>query len=500
MIKRAPAAAAAQRFDLAVIGAGIHGVCLALQAAERGLRVLLLERADFGSGASGNSLRVVHGGLRYLQSLDVARFRESVAERRWFARTFPGLVEPLPCLMPLYAEGLRRRAVMRAALTVNDLLSSHRNDGVAKDVRLPGSATFGPAALRRRFPQVRADGLEGGALWYDYHMRSSERILTELLHAACALGVQVLNYTEVKRIRVQDGRIHGLEALDRLDGAQYQFDAERICNCTGAQARVFAAEQDRDYQELFIPSLAFNVLLDCEPLSRDALAIAAPERGAPVYFLCPAPFGIWAGTEHVGRPESCRDAVVSEAEIDAFLGRINRAVPGVNLAVRNVRSVYCGLLPVRTPGATDLTARECCIEHAQHGGPSGLYSLTGMKFTTARRVAERALAKLYPALRPSATACGANVRPLAAATALLLDGARVAAMDPLDAMTLIRDTAAAESVMHPEDFFLRRTNWMFSAPQPAMLERLVATALDATSVESVARKRYAEPVRSWQRS
>jgi len=109
MIKRAPAAAAAQRFDLAVIGAGIHGVCLALQAAERGLRVLLLERADFGSGASGNSLRVVHGGLRYLQSLDVARFRESVAERRWFARTFPGLVEPLPCLMPLYAEGLLRR-------------------------------------------------------------------------------------------------------------------------------------------------------------------------------------------------------------------------------------------------------------------------------------------------------------------------------------------------------------------------------------------------------
>jgi glycerol-3-phosphate dehydrogenase len=500
MITRAPAAAAAQRFDLAVVGGGIHGVCLALQAAERGLRVLLLERADFGSGASGNSLRVIHGGLRYLQSLDVTRFRESVAERRWFARTFPGLIEPLPCLMPLYGEGLRRRVVMRAALTVNDALSSHRNDGVAKDVRLPGSATFGPAAMRRRFRQVRADGLEGGALWYDYHMRSSERILTELLHAACTLGVQALNYTEIKRIRVQDGRIQGLEALDRIDGAEYRFDAERICNCTGAQARVFAAEQDRDYRELFIPSLAFNVLLDCEPLSRDALAVAAPERGAPVYFLCPAPFGVWAGTEHVGRPESCRDAVVSEAEIDAFLGRINRAVPGINLSQRNVRAVYCGLLPVRTPGSTDLTARECCIEHAEHGGPAGLYSLTGMKFTTARRVAERALAKLFPGLRPSAAPCGAAVRPLSAATALLLDGARVSAMDPLDAMTFIRDTAAAESVMHPEDFFLRRTNWMFTAPQPAMLERLIATALVATPVESAPRKSSAHPVHSWQRS
>jgi glycerol-3-phosphate dehydrogenase len=500
MITRAPAAATAQRFDLAVIGGGIHGVCVALQAAERGLRVLLLERADFGSGASGNSLRVVHGGLRYLQSLDVTRFRESVAERRWFARIFPGLIEPLPCLMPLYGEGLRRRVVMRAALTMNDALSSHRNNGVEKEVWLPGSATFGAAAMRRRFRQVRAGGLEGGALWYDYHMRSSERILTELLHAACAVGVQALNYTEVKRLRVQDGRIQGLEALDRLDGKEYRFEAERICNCTGAQARVFAAEQDRDYRELFIPSLAFNVLLDCEPLSRDALAVAAPEPGAPVYFLCPAPFGVWAGTEHVGRPELCRDAVVSDAEIDAFLGRINRAIPGINLALRNVRSVYCGLLPVHTPGGTDLTARECCIAHADHGGPVGLYSLTGMKFTTARRVAERALEKLYPGLRSNASPCGIAVRPLSAATALLLDGARVASMDPLDAMTFIRDTAAAESVMHPEDFFLRRTNWMFTAPQPAMLERLVATALDAAPRESVLRTSHAQPVHSWQRS
>jgi glycerol-3-phosphate dehydrogenase len=499
LITRAPAAATAERFDLAVMGGGIHGVCVALQAAERGLRVLLLERADFGGGASGNSLRVVHGGLRYLQSLDLARFRESVAERRWFARTFPGLIEPLPCVMPLYGEGLRRRSVMRVALAVNDALSSHRNDGVEEGVRLPGSTTFGAAAMCRRFRQVRADRLEGGALWYDYHMRSCERILTELLHAACALGVRALNYIEAKRILVQDGRIRGLEAVDRLDGEEYRFDAEWICNCTGAQARAFAAEQDRDYRDLFIPSLAFNVLLDGEPLSRDALAVAAPERGAPVNFLCPAPFGVWAGTEHVGRPESCRDAVVSEAEIAAFLGRMDRAVPGLNLSLRNVRRVYCGLLPVRTAGGTDLTARESCIDHGERGGPIGLYSLTGMKYTTARRVAARALEKLLRASRPTAIRRGANVRPLSPATALLLDGAQVAAMDPVDATTFIRDTAAAESVIYPEDFFLRRTNWMFSAPQPAVLERLVATALRAP-VESVPREPSAQPVHNWQRS
>jgi len=96
VIARAPRETAAQRYDLAVIGGGIHGANVALEASRRGLKVALLEAADYGSGASGNSLRILHGGLRYLQSADLIRFAESVAERRWYAHTFPELVAPLP--------------------------------------------------------------------------------------------------------------------------------------------------------------------------------------------------------------------------------------------------------------------------------------------------------------------------------------------------------------------------------------------------------------------
>jgi glycerol-3-phosphate dehydrogenase len=481
MIARQPAAAAAERYDLAVIGGGIHGANVALEAVRRGARVLLLDGADFGAGASSNSLRILHGGLRYLQTLDLVRFRESVAERRWFARTFPALVAPLSCFMPLYAQGMKRRSVMRVALAMNDRFSWDRNDGVEARVALPGSGTLDAAQARSRFPGTRPQGLEGAALWYDYRMRSSERVLMEILHWGCRLGLRALNYLEAESVLVQGGKAIGVTAVDRLDGRRYSFPAERICNCTGSSARAFAAANDREHARLFVPSLAFNVLFDCATPSQDALAVAAPEPGAPVYFLCPSPFGLWAGTEHVGRPDECRSATVTEAELSDFMQRINRAIPGIDLQRRQVRRIFSGLLPVRVAGSVSLTSREAIVDHGAAGGPQGLYSVTGIKFTTARKVGVRAVEQMLGAHNRDAveSAQARDVPPLAAATDLLLDGARVAALDPVKAVNMIREVAAAEAVHCAEDFCLRRTNWIFSAADYASLENLVAQALAA---------------------
>ena len=136
-IARRPEERAARPYDLVVIGGGIHGVALAFEAARRGYRPLLLERHDFGGGTSWSNLRIIHGGLRYLQSMDLRRFRESVAERRWFLQHFPDLIRPLPCLMPLYGHGLKRPGFLRLALAANDLLGLHRDRGLDEGVRLP---------------------------------------------------------------------------------------------------------------------------------------------------------------------------------------------------------------------------------------------------------------------------------------------------------------------------------------------------------------------------
>ena len=477
MISRNASAASVRRHDLAVIGGGIHGAQLALAASQRGLKVLLLEAADFGSGASGNSLRILHGGLRYLQSADLPRFYESVAERRWHAQSFPDLVEPLACLMPLYAQGLKRRSVMRIALKANDLLSRHRNDALDEKLRLPASDTFSVAETVNRFPLVRQAGLEGSAQWYDYFMRSSERILIETIRRACALGAQALNYTRVVALRTDGGRVTGLVAEDRLSGQRHEFLAEQICNCGGSGARALSAAVDRDFRELFVPSLAFNVLFECAPLGPNGLAVAAPEAGAPVYFLCPSPLGIWAGTEHVARPESCADSAVQESEIAAFMQSINRAIPSVNLTLNKVRHVCSGLLPVSRAQSVDLTGREAIIDHGRRGGIKGLYSATGIKFTTARKVAAKVLDAIVGADASALPPQAPVPTPLSAHTRQLADGASAEQMPEAAIVALVRAVAAEEAVTSADDFCLRRTNWIFTARDYGRLRRLAAAAL-----------------------
>ncbi|MFW6193313.1 MAG: FAD-dependent oxidoreductase, partial [Gemmatimonadota bacterium] len=153
MIHGRPDRAPEGPWDVIVVGGGAYGAFTALEAARMGLRPLLLERGDFGGETSRNSLRIVHGGLRYLQSLDLARYRRSVAERRWLLETFPDLVRPLRCVLPLYGRGLRRRPVLRAALALDHVLSPGRNRGVADDRRIPRGRVVDAGRARDLAPE-----------------------------------------------------------------------------------------------------------------------------------------------------------------------------------------------------------------------------------------------------------------------------------------------------------------------------------------------------------
>jgi glycerol-3-phosphate dehydrogenase len=400
-VARDPAGVAARRHDLAVVGGGVYGIALALEAARRGLSVALIERGDFGAATSARSLRIVHGGLRYLQGLDLARFRESVAERRFWLACFPDLVRPLPCLMPLHRPPrggpLRRRTALAAALTADDLLSRRRNSGLRADRALPAGRLLDAAETARRYPGVDRRGLAGAALWWDAAMPDSERLLVELLRWASACGAQAINYAVAERLLVEDGRAAGVAARDLVTGRTFEVAARRVANCAGPWCRELAGRFDRDLPALFSPALAFNLLLDRAPLAAEALAVAAPGPKAPTFFLHPWKGRILAGTRHlpVSGPGGGREAGPSEADIEAFLAELNAAAPGLGARGADVLRVDWGLLPARRPCAARPASRPVLHDHGAAGGPRGLVSVSGVKFTTARAVAERALALLF---------------------------------------------------------------------------------------------------------
>src|ERR1044071_886599 len=155
-------------FDVVVVGGGIYGLTIAYDAAQRGLSVALVERDDFGSGASFNHLRTIHGGVRYLQTLDVGRARESVRERRTLARIAPHAVRPLPFAVPIYRSIAKGKTAMRAGFLLDRVVAAGRNRGVSPSHRLPGGRVISRSNAVQRFPGLRRQGLKGAAVMYDY--------------------------------------------------------------------------------------------------------------------------------------------------------------------------------------------------------------------------------------------------------------------------------------------------------------------------------------------
>lgn len=486
---RDPRGAAASAYDLLVVGGGFYGAMVTLEAARRGLSVLLVERDDFGGATSWSSLRIVHGGLRYLQSLDLPRFRESVAERGWFLRRFPDLVEPLPCLMPLYGPPrggrLRRPSIFRLALSANDLFASER--------QLPPGRLLDASAMSELFPGVDRKGLAGGALWHDAVMPDSQRVLIETLRWACRCGARVLNYTEATGLRVEEGRVTGLEAVDRETGERLELRGRTVINCAGPWVRRLAGQLDRDHPELFRPVLAFNLLLDRQPLSGAALAVASPRQGAQTWFLLPWKGRVLAGTFYV--PLRNGEQGLDDSHINDFLAELNAAVPGWNVRRSEVLRIFQGRLPAESEGSATPSSRPVFHDHGSAGGPAGLFSVSGVKLTTARAVAEQALRRVLATRGERLPDRSPVGRPDADPPLPLDELLRLASRDPEAARSHLRGLVERQSVVHLEDLLLRRADWglLPDGPVAARLCSVLGWAEARSSSDLAAEPR---PVRS----
>jgi glycerol-3-phosphate dehydrogenase len=469
-ITRDPDAASRAGFDLIVVGGGIYGVMMLFEATRRKMKALLIEKEDFGSGTSFNWLRIIHGGLRYLQDADLPRFFESVAERSWFLKTFPSLVHPVPCLMPLYGKGLRRPSILRLAVLINDLLSLHRNQGLQEEKQIARGRILSRGETLKMAPGIRAEGLKGGVVWYDALLPESPILIKEILRWCAGHGAMALNYTAARSLVFRDDQVSGVVAEDLHLRKGFEFRSQAVVNAAGPWCRQVAAAFDRDLPKLFAYSKAWNVLFDRSAPAASVLAVAPDGPGARTYFLLPWKGRLMAGTGHAACSSPEERGRPTPQEMDLFISDINRSVPGLHLRETGVQRVFCGLLPAVSQGSDDLAKRSVILDHGRQGGPRGLFSVSGVKFTTVRRVAEKTMQRLFPnAPGPAAfdhQTMDEAIRLSLESSIFALNGGGGGTGSEIRTETL-EQIMRSESAVHLHDLVFRRTN-LWEDPRTAI--------------------------------
>ncbi|HZJ24335.1 MAG TPA: glycerol-3-phosphate dehydrogenase/oxidase [Anaerolineales bacterium] len=405
-----------QKFDVLVVGGGIHGAITAWDAALRGLSVALIERGDFGSGTSQNSLKIIHGGLRYLQDGNLSRIRMMVRERTIWMKIAPHLIHPLPCLMPTTQKMSRSRLTMGIALMANDYLSFDRNQLEDPEKDLFDGMIVSQRELSRILPGYDVSTSTGAAVWYDAQIYNSERLLLEFILSAMQTGAEVANYVEAINFLQQGNRIIGVRAKDLPTGQIFDIQSKLVINCAGAWMNCLL--EKAALRSEYATSIAMNVIVD-QVWSDVAVGLTSqPLNGKPpqVLFIVPWRNKSMIGTYHLPWQDEPHTFKPNEAMVQEFLDQINSAHPPYELSLQDVRHVTWGFLPVNKADANkqyvNLTRDGVVIDHQKKNGISGLISVLGVKYTTARVVAEQAMDLAVNQLGMKTKKCQTHMTPV----------------------------------------------------------------------------------------
>lgn len=394
-----------REYDIVIVGAGIYGACAAWDATLRGLKVALIDKGDFGAATSQNSQKIIHGGLRYLQQLDVVRMRESIRERRTLMKIAPQFVHPLPCVMPTYGRLAKSRMALAMALLLNDIIGCDRNRLDDPEKRLPRGRTISRDELLRMLPGAPREGLTGGAVWYDCQTHNSERLVLSFILSACERGADAANHLEATGFLTEGRRVCGVRARDAITGTTVDIRGRLVLNTAGPWINGVLGKLSSKTPSRPIMLAASTILVTRRFLSGHAAGLSSGAglrekkplggKNSRLYFVTPWRNVCLAGTAYAPYKGDPDDYRVSEGDIDAFLSEINRAYPDARLGRGDVAFFYGGLVPMsgvnaRT-GEVIVRKHYRITDHSRADGWGGIVTVMGVKYTTARDVAERAI-------------------------------------------------------------------------------------------------------------
>jgi glycerol-3-phosphate dehydrogenase len=369
-----------QRFDLVVVGGGVTGCGIALDAATRGLSVALVEQRDFAAGTSSRSGKLIHGGLRYMEQLRFGLVRESLRERALLLRRLcPHLVRPMRFMYLLEHRGWER-LYLGAGMVLYDTL------GGAGAV--PRHRHLTRRGARRVAPALRPDAMTGAVTFYDTQCDDARHTLT-LARTAAAYGAQVASRAQVVGFRRQGGRVTGVDVRDLLGGEELSIDARHVVNAGGVWTDDLQALVGGPGAFQVRASKGVHVVVPRDRIHADAAFVVRAERD-PMIFVRP-----WNGGRHwmFGTTDTpwelgLDEPVVTGEDVDYLLRNVNRVLESP-LRRADVVGTFAGLRPL-VGGATGETSR-ISREHAVASPAPGLTAVAGGKYTTYRVMAADAV-------------------------------------------------------------------------------------------------------------
>ncbi len=402
-------------YDLVIIGGGIHGAAIAYHGSRAGFSTLLLEKQDFSGGTSANSLKILHGGLRYLQHMDVKRMRQSIRSRREIMRLAPHLVQPLACLMPAYGHGIRGKEVMRFALLLNDLIGWDRNRGVGSDICLPGGRTIDRKSCLAVVPGLKNKNLHGGIVWHDALSMNTERVVLEYILAAVGAGADAANYAEVTKLALLPNGSSELTVQDKISDEIYCIRGKVVVNAAGPWLDHVLENVGIITPRITRYAMALNIIVNRPIFSDYAVALegrlayddhdAIFKRGKRFYFFVPWRGSTMIGTNYRICTQSPDSFSLRREDIHTMVDEVNRIYRSAELGYGDVTFYHSGLLPMsdraeREDGSIHLEKHSRIIDYAQSGFP-GLLSVKSVKYTTAPSLAWEVIERVSKKVKPS---------------------------------------------------------------------------------------------------
>ncbi len=392
-----------KQYDVLILGAGIHGAAVASACAQAGLATALIEKNDFGHATSANSLKILHGGLRYLQHLNIKRMRDSIVSRRSMLAKAPHVARPLRCLIPNHGKGLHSNFLMRIALFVNDLIGYDRNSGVAAANSLSRGEVISRSRLLAMFPDIVKEEITGASIWCDAIAVNSERLTLSLVQEAAINGASVANYIEAMELLPSREGGRSVRVRDCLTGERFSIHAKCVVNSCGPWGESVLGENKAGassptswakavnivVKKSLFPGYAVGLTGETEFADKDSVL----KKKGRFFFFVPWRGYTMIGTTYKSYSGSPDDVRADADDVGEILRLINDIYPQAGLEKSDVTFAHAGLVPMsegmsESASEVQLEKESLIIDHGtERPEMAGVYSIKGVKYTTAPKVA-----------------------------------------------------------------------------------------------------------------